>query len=45
VYFESLREYVDSLEKEGQLKRITTQVSAELEIAEILRRVMYENNV
>ena len=35
---------MDSLEKEGQLKRIKTKVSAELEIAEILRRVMYENN-
>lgn len=44
MYFENLREYVDALEKEGQLKRITTKVSAELETAEILRRVMYENN-
>jgi len=43
VYFDSLREYVESLEKVGQLRRIRTKVSVELEIAEILRRVMYKN--
>jgi len=43
VYFDSLREYVDSLEKVGQLRRIRTKVSVDLEIAEILRRVMYKN--
>jgi 4-hydroxy-3-polyprenylbenzoate decarboxylase len=43
VYFDSLREYVESLEKVGQLRRITTKVSVDLEIAEILRRVMYKN--
>ena len=44
MYFENLGEYVESLEKAGQLKRISTQVSVDLEIAEILRRVMYQND-
>ena len=44
MYFESLREYVESLEKVGQLRRIRTKVSVDLEIAEILRRVMYKND-
>jgi 4-hydroxy-3-polyprenylbenzoate decarboxylase len=43
VHFEDLREYVESLEKIDQLKRIKTRVSVDLEIAEILRRVMYKN--
>jgi 4-hydroxy-3-polyprenylbenzoate decarboxylase len=43
VYFDSLREYVESLEKVGQLTRVKTKVSVDLEIAEILRRVMYKN--
>ena len=43
MYFDSLREYVESLEKVGQLRRIRTKVSVDLEIAEILRRVMYKN--
>lgn len=34
---------MESLEKIDQLKRITTRVSVDLEIAEILRRVMYKN--
>ena len=44
MYFDSLREYVESLEKVGQLRRIRTKVSVDLEIAEILRRVMYKND-
>ena len=44
MYFENLGEYVESLEKAGQLKRVKTQVSVDLEIAEILRRVMYQND-
>jgi 4-hydroxy-3-polyprenylbenzoate decarboxylase len=44
VYFDSLGEYVESLEKVGQLKRVRTKVSVDLEIAEILRRVMYKND-
>ena len=43
MHFEDLREYVESLEKIDQLKRIKTRVSVDLEIAEILRRVMYKN--
>jgi len=43
VHFEDLRGYVESLEKIDQLKRIKTRVSVDLEIAEILRRVMYKN--
>ena len=43
MYFDSLREYVESLEKVGQLTRVRTKVSVDLEIAEILRRVMYKN--
>ena len=43
MHFEDLREYVESLEEIDQLRRIKTQVSVDLEIAEILRRVMYKN--
>ena len=43
VHFEDLREYVESLEEIDQLRRIKTRVSVDLEIAEILRRVMYKN--
>lgn len=43
MHFEDLRGFVKSLEKIDQLKRITTRVSVDLEIAEILRRVMYKN--
>ena len=40
---EDLTEFVDKLEKAGQLKRVKTQVDANLEISEILSRVMYSN--
>lgn len=40
---EELGEFVEKLEKAGELRRIKTQVDADLEIAEILRRVMYSN--
>ncbi|MFZ0358697.1 MAG: menaquinone biosynthesis decarboxylase [Nitrososphaeraceae archaeon] len=43
MHFEDLRGFVESLEKIDQLKRIATRVSVDLEIAEILRRVMYKN--
>jgi 4-hydroxy-3-polyprenylbenzoate decarboxylase len=43
VYFENLREYVESLEEVDQLRRIRAKVSVDLEIAEILRRVMYKS--
>lgn len=40
---EDLGEFVEKLEKAGELKRIKTQVDANLEIAEILRRTMYSS--
>ncbi|MEK6964688.1 MAG: menaquinone biosynthesis decarboxylase [Thermoproteota archaeon] len=40
---DDIHQFVDELEKAGELKRITTQVDADLEIAEILRRTMYAN--
>ncbi len=40
---EEVGEFIEKLEKAGELKRIKTQVDADLEIAEILRRVMYSN--
>ncbi|NAL76824.1 menaquinone biosynthesis decarboxylase [Nitrososphaera sp. AFS] len=42
--FESLGEYIEALEEAGELKRIKTQVNPELEIAEIMRRLMYARN-
>jgi len=43
VTLDDIHQFVDELEKAGQLKRITTQVDTDLEIAEILRRTMYAN--
>ena len=43
MYFENLREYVESLEEVDQLRRIRAKVSVDLEVAEILRRVMYKS--
>lgn len=40
---ENTSQFVQALEKEGELKRITSEVDSNLEIAEILRRVMYSN--
>jgi 4-hydroxy-3-polyprenylbenzoate decarboxylase len=39
--FESLGEYVEALEQADQLRRVKAQVSPNLEIAEIMRRLMY----
>ncbi len=41
--FESLQEYVKTLEGSNQLKRVSSKVSVDLELAEILRRLMYNN--
>jgi len=41
VPIDDIRQFVDELEKAGELKRIKTEVDADLEIAEILRRVSY----
>ncbi len=38
---EELGEFVKKLEEAGELRRVKTQVDTDLEIAEILRRVMY----
>lgn len=38
--FQNLREYLDALEKSGQLKRISVKVNTDLEIAEIANRVV-----
>ncbi len=40
---EDIHELITELEKNGELKRVKTQVDADLEIAEILRREMYAN--
>lgn len=42
---DDIHQFVDELEKAGELKRITTQVDTELEIAEVLRRTMYANGL
>ena len=38
---ESLRDLVSALEEKGQLKRVKVSVDTDLEIAEIMRRLMY----
>jgi len=43
VPIDDIRQFVEELEKAGQLKRIKTEVDTNLEIAEILRRVSYTN--
>ncbi|WP_316505459.1 menaquinone biosynthesis decarboxylase [Nitrosopumilus sp.] len=40
---EDIHEFVTELEKNGELKRIHTEVDSNLEIAEIMRREMYSN--
>ena len=37
------QEFINELEKHGELKRVKTEVNQDLEIAEILRREMYSN--
>lgn len=41
--YKDLREFIEVLDKKGLLKRVKTQVSAELEITEILDRVVKKN--
>jgi 4-hydroxy-3-polyprenylbenzoate decarboxylase len=38
--YQDLREFIDELEKQGELKRITLPVNSELEITEICRRTL-----
>jgi 4-hydroxy-3-polyprenylbenzoate decarboxylase len=42
--YESLSEYVNALDKTGQLVHVKTKVNPDLEIAEIMRRLMYKGN-
>src|ERR687896_2181290 len=42
--YESLSEYVNALDKTGQLIHVKTKVNPDLEIAEIMRRLMYKGN-
>ena len=37
------QEFINELEKHGELKRVETEVDPDLEIAEVLRREMYSN--
>jgi 4-hydroxy-3-polyprenylbenzoate decarboxylase len=42
--FESLGEYMEALESAGELTRVKAKVSPDLEVAEIMRRLMYKEN-
>lgn len=42
VPIEDIHELIDILEKAGELKRVKTEVDPDLEIAEVLRRTMYD---
>lgn len=42
--FESLSEYIKALEDAGDLERVRAEVSADLEVAEIMRRLMYRGD-
>ncbi len=43
MVFESLREYIEALERSNNLKRVKSKVSVDLEMGEILRRLVYNN--
>ena len=43
VAIEDIRDFIKELEKNNELKRVTTEVDASLEIPEIMRRQMYSN--
>ena len=42
--FENLSEYIEKLEISGELKRVSVEVNPELEVAEVMRRMMYSKN-
>ena len=42
--YESLTEYVQALDKAGQLVHVNVKVNPDLEMAEIMRRLMYKGN-
>ena len=41
MVFDNLLEFVDAVEPIGELKRVNVEVNADLEVAEIMRRMMY----
>jgi 4-hydroxy-3-polyprenylbenzoate decarboxylase len=43
VPIEDTHEFIAELEKNGELKRVKTEVDSDLEIAEIMRREMYSD--
>jgi 4-hydroxy-3-polyprenylbenzoate decarboxylase len=43
VTIEDIHDFISELEKNGELKRVKTQVDSNLEIAEIMRRQMYSD--
>jgi 4-hydroxy-3-polyprenylbenzoate decarboxylase len=43
VPIEDTHQFIEELEKKGEIKRVKIEVDANLEIAEILRRTMYSN--
>ncbi|MGN6614440.1 MAG: menaquinone biosynthesis decarboxylase [Candidatus Nitrosocosmicus sp.] len=44
MVFDSLSEYLNAIESAGELKRIKVEVDPDLEVAEIMRRLMYSGN-
>ena len=42
--FENLSEYIEKLEISGELKRVSIEVDPKLEVAEVMRRMMYSKN-
>jgi 4-hydroxy-3-polyprenylbenzoate decarboxylase len=41
VVFDNLLEYINAIDSLGELKRVNVEVNPELEVAEIMRRLMY----
>ena len=41
MVFENLSEYINAIESVDELKRVKVEVDSELEVAEIMRRLMY----
>jgi len=41
VVFDNLSEYINAIDSIGELKHVTTEVDSDLEVAEIMRRLMY----
>lgn len=44
MIFDSLGDYINKLEESGKLRRIKTKVNPDLEVAEIMRRMMYSKD-